>query len=45
MSTGEGLARRGKSYKTTPKKIFMKPLVKEFRRLLCSDGLVGRREE
>ncbi|MBW1673888.1 MAG: DUF4338 domain-containing protein [Deltaproteobacteria bacterium] len=44
MTTGEGLARKGRSYKTTPKKIFVKPLVKNFRVLLCSDGLVGRRE-
>ena len=42
MTTGEGLVREGKSYHTSPKKIFMKPLVEEFRRLLCSEQLVGR---
>ena len=44
MTTGEGLVRKGKSYKTTPKKIFVKPLVGNFRELLCSNVLVGRRE-
>jgi len=44
MTTGEGLVRKGKSYRTTPKKIFVKPLVDNFRQLLCSEGLVGRRE-
>ena len=42
MTTGQGLVREGKSYHTSPKKIFAKPLVKEFRRLLCSEQLVGR---
>jgi len=42
MSTGEGLVREGESYRTSAKKIFVKPLVKEFRRLLCSEQLVGR---
>ena len=41
MTTGEGLVRKGQSYRTTPKKIFMKPLVKEFRKVLCSEQLVG----
>ena len=44
MTTGEGLVRKGKSYRTTPKKIFVKPLVDNFRQLLCSKGLIGRRE-
>ena len=44
MTTGEGLVRKGKSYRTTPKKIFVKPLEDNFRQLLCSKGLVGRRE-
>ena len=35
-STGEGLVRAGESYRTTPKKIFLRPLSGEFRRLLCS---------
>jgi len=42
MTTGKGLVRKGESYHTSPKKIFMKPLVEEFRRLLCSEQLVGR---
>ena len=45
MTTGEGLVRRGKSYTTTPKMIFVKPLVGNFRELLCSGELRGRREE
>lgn len=44
MTTGQGLVRDGKHYKTTPKKIFVKPLTKDFRRVLCSDELVGRAE-
>lgn len=42
MTTGEGLVRKGKEYVTTPKMIFVKPLVKDFRTLLCSDQLKGR---
>lgn len=42
MTTGEGLVRKGKKYTTTPKMIFVKPLVKDFRTLLCSDQLKGR---
>jgi hypothetical protein len=42
LTTGKGLARTGKNYKTTPKTIFVKPLVKEFRTLLCSQQLQGR---
>ena len=45
MSTGEGLVRKGRSYTTSPKMIFMKPLVKDFRSLLCSEQLKGRREQ
>jgi hypothetical protein len=45
MTTGEGLVRKGKSYNTTPKMIFVKPLVKDFRSLLCSEQLKGRVEE
>lgn len=41
MTTGEGLVRKGKAYSTTPKKIFVKPLVKDFRTLLCSEQLKG----
>lgn len=36
MTTGEGLPRKGKTYTTTPKMIFVKPLVKNFREVLCS---------
>ncbi len=36
MTTGEGLIRKGKSYTTSPKKIFVKPLVDDFRTVLCS---------
>jgi len=42
MTTGCGLVRKGKSYRTSAKKIFVKPLVKEYRQLLCCEDLVGR---
>ncbi|MBA7553418.1 IS66 family transposase ISCARN22 [subsurface metagenome] len=42
MTTGKGLVREGGSYNTSPKKIFMKPLLEEFSKLLCSEQLVGR---
>ena len=45
MTTGDGLVRKGKNYTTTPKMIFVKPLVKNFRSLLCSEQLKGRVEE
>jgi len=41
MTTGQGLVRKGKTYKTSPKKIYMKPLVKDFRKILCSKNLTG----
>jgi len=41
-TSGIGLVRQGKSYRTSAKKVFVKPLVKEYRRLLCSEDLVGR---
>ena len=41
MTTGQGLVRKGKTYKTSPKKIYMKPLVKDFRKILCSKDLTG----
>lgn len=41
MTTGEGLVRAGKSYRTSPRKIFVRPLARGFRRLLCWDGLAG----
>ena len=37
MTKGTGLVREGKTYSTTPKKIFVKALVKSFRELLCSE--------
>ena len=43
-STGEGLVRPGKRYKTTPKLIFAKPLQADFRRVLCCETLQGRTE-
>ena len=45
MTTGDGLVRKGKRYSTTPKMIFVRPLVKDFRSLLLSDQLKGRVEE
>lgn len=45
MTTGKGLVRKGKKYTTTPRMIFVKPLAKGFRFLLCSDQLKGRVEE
>lgn len=42
MTTGQGLVRKGKNYNTSPKKIFIKPLTKNYRDLLCSEKLVGR---
>jgi hypothetical protein len=46
QTTGEGLLRRpNRLYKTTPKKIFVLPLVQDFREQLCSDHLMkGVRE-
>ena len=35
-TTGQGLRRPGREYKTTPKMLFVKPLVKDFREQLCS---------
>jgi len=36
MTTGRGLARPGKTYRSSPKRIFVKPLQTDFRRLLCA---------
>jgi len=41
MTTGQGLVRKGKTYSTTPKMIFIKPLTKDCRSLLCSKELVA----
>lgn len=43
MTSGEGLVRAGHSYRTTPKKIFAKPLCAQFRQVLCSE-VPARRE-
>ena len=45
MTTGEGLVRKGKSYTTSAKMIFVRPLVKDFRSLLSSEQLKGRVEQ
>jgi hypothetical protein len=45
MTTGQGLVRRGKSYTTHPRKIFVKPLARDFRFLLCSEQLKGRERQ
>ncbi len=42
MTTGQGLVRKNKTYTTRPKKIFIIPLAKNYRNLLCSEKLVGR---
>jgi len=36
MTTGQGLVRKDKSYVTSPKKIFVRPLAEDFRTVLCS---------
>lgn len=43
-TTGKGLARKDKTYATTPKLIFTKPLARDFRKQLCVKYLVGRVE-
>jgi hypothetical protein len=42
MTTGQGLVRKGKTYKTSPKKIYVKSLAKNFRKILCSENLTGQ---
>jgi hypothetical protein len=42
MSSGIGLVRQDKHYTTSPKKIFVYPLVENFREVLCSQNSVGR---
>jgi len=37
MSSGEGLVRPGRQYRTTPKRIFVTPLCRQFRNLLCTE--------
>jgi len=43
-TSGEGLVRPGKRYRTSPKLIFAKALQADARALLCSDQLEGRTE-
>mgnify|MGYP001480116453 CR=1 FL=1 len=45
MTTGQGLVRKGKSYTTRPRKIFVKPLSRDFCFLLCSEQLKGREQQ
>ncbi|UCH91191.1 MAG: DUF4338 domain-containing protein [Nitrospirota bacterium] len=44
-TTGTGLHRPGRVYTTTPKLIYVRPLVRDFRLQLCSTTLVGRVHE
>lgn len=41
ITTGEGHIRKDRGYRTTPKKIYVKPLIKNFRDILCSDKIAG----
>ena len=41
-TSGRGLARPGKSYRSTPRLVLAKPLDGDFRRLLCTEPLPGR---
>jgi hypothetical protein len=45
QTSGRGLARPGKPYRSSPKLIFVKPLERQFRQLLCSDQLQGKCDE
>lgn len=42
QTTGRGLRRPGRHYNSTPKLVFVRPLVRDFRAGLCSKALVGR---
>ncbi len=42
MTSGMGLVRPGKNYTTSPKKIFVYPLVDNFREVLCSQETIGK---
>ncbi len=39
QTTGTGLARKGKSYTSSPKQILVLPLMADFREVLCSTGV------
>ncbi len=40
-TSGEGLRRPGRTYTSTPKRIFVRPLMREFRRQLCGGDKEG----
>ena len=41
-TTGQGLRRKGQAYTSTPKRIYVKPLSKDFRERLCAGALQGK---
>ncbi len=41
MTSGKGLVRKNKTYKTSPKHIFVKPLTKHFRKQLCEGNTIA----
>ena len=41
-TSGRGLTRPGKQYRSTPRLVLVKPLQEEFRQLLCTKPLLGR---
>lgn len=45
MTTGKGLVRKDKTYETSPKKIFIKPITPQFRQQLCIHKLKGEKNE
>lgn len=44
QTTGTGLRRQGRNYSTTVKTIYARPLIRDFKELLCSDNLTGRKD-
>jgi hypothetical protein len=44
-TTGAGLRRPGRDYHTTPKRMYVQPLARDFRERLCSEVLQGRQVE
>jgi hypothetical protein len=42
QTTGVGLARLGRQYRSSVKLVYVRPLEERFRELLCSESLVGR---
>ncbi len=44
MTTGKGLVRKNKSYETSPKKIFVKPITPHFRQQLCTHKPKGEKK-